>query len=63
MAGKGALEAGQRPENQVEDPEGQRVENSALYLRNGGMEEGIGSNRKPGEDPEGEGDETSALCT
>jgi hypothetical protein len=47
----------------VEDTEGQRVENSDLYLRNGGMEEDTGSNRKPGEDPEGEGDETSSLCT
>jgi hypothetical protein len=29
MAGKGALEAGQRPENQVEDPEGEGDETCA----------------------------------
>ncbi len=30
MAGKGALEAGQRPEHQVEDPEEDGDETSAL---------------------------------
>ncbi len=33
MAWKGALETGQRPENQVEDPEGEENETSALFTR------------------------------
>jgi hypothetical protein len=44
VAWKRALEAGQRPENHVEDPEKEGDETSALfYLRKGGMEGGTGS--------------------
>jgi hypothetical protein len=56
VAGKRAQEeANQRPENQVEDPEGEGDDICALfYLRNGGMEEGTvnrSETRKPGGRP------------
>ncbi len=66
VAGKGALEAGQRPEKHVEDPEGEGDETSALFTWEMVAGRGHWKQVRPEDEvevPEGEGDETSALCT
>ncbi len=60
VAGKGALEAGQRPENPVEDPEGERDETSALLTWEMVAGKGALEARQRPENP-GEGEETSGL--
>ncbi len=65
VAWKRALEAGQRPENQVEDPKGEWDETSALFTSEmvawkGALEAGQRPENQV-EDPEGDGDETSSF--
>ncbi len=67
MEWKRALEARQRPENHVEDPEEEGDETSALCTREMvAWKRALETGQRPenhAEDPEGEGDETSVFCT